>query len=258
MVSYRLRRKLRIACRRTAVFNSAWLLSAALLLWHPQAGAQTATRDAAAPVDHIGTWKCVVYGHPGMGDEQLLLRFTPGGRTEFARPSADAGRPWAPFSNWQIGGKRVLSFTDPRTGREFQADLGRSTLGGTWRTLSLLGGWWCSSVGSVAPDVRSSELPAVNPDALMPPLIPEIMATPLYPSAAIRRGLQGRAVACFFVDAEGMVFAPDFVELSDELFREPTLDALARSKYRRWTAGSESRPACRSYIFRLDPVSSTD
>jgi hypothetical protein len=212
----------------------------------------------APAIDHLGTWKCVLYGHPVLGDEQLLLRFWPDGRAELAHPSADTTRPWSPLSNWHVDKEQVLSFSDPRTGRTFQADLRRSTLGGTWKTLSLVGGWWCSEVGHIATDVQSTQLPAVNTDALMPPLIPEVMATPLYPSVAIRRGLEGRAVACFFVDAEGMVFDPELVELTDEVFRQPTLDALARSKYRRWTAGAESRPACRSYLFRLDPVDPTN
>lgn len=220
------------------------------IAWCGQGRAQ----EANGSVDHIGTWKCVLYGHPAFGDEQQLLRFLPDGRTELARPSADRARPWAYLSTWNVDKRQVLTFSDPRTGRRFEADLTRATLGGTWKTLSLIGGWWCSRVGKVATDVQSTQLASPDDDALMPPLVPAIMATPVYPSAAIRRGLEGRAVACFFVDADGDVTDPEIIELSDELFRGPTLEALTRSKYRRWTAGTERRPACRSYLFRLEPV----
>ena len=220
--------------------------------------ASLAQRTGAMPVpgvDHVGTWKCVLYGHPGLGDERLLLRFSAGGGTDFAPPSADTRRPWRPMSGWQVDSEQVLSFSDPRSGREFQADLTRSTLGGSWRTISLIGGWWCAPVESVVPDVEIIELGARDESTLMPPLIPEVMATPQYPLAAIRRGLQGRSVGCFLVDAEGRVLEPDIVELSDEIFREPTLQALAASRYRRWAAADDSRrPGCRSYIFRLDAV----
>ena len=236
--------------------SRAPLLAGLVIAWCADGYAQPTS--ATPRLDHVGTWKCVLYGHPVFGDEQMLLRFQPDGRTELARPSADTARPWAPLSPWHVDKQHVLTFTDPRTGRTFQADLNRSTLGGTWKTLSLVGGWWCSSVDKIATDVQGTQLPALNSDALMPPLIPEVMATPAYPNVAIRRGLEGRAVACFFVDAEGMVFDPELIELSDEVFRQPTLDALARSKYRRWTAGSESRPACRSYLFRLEPVLDSD
>jgi hypothetical protein len=230
------------------------LVSAALL------GSATGMAQRSRPppepgVQHLGTWKCVLYGHPGLGDERLLIRFHADGRAEFARPSSDARRPWSPLSGWQVDSEQVLSFSDLRSGREFQADLTRSTLGGTWRTVTLLGGWWCAAVESVVADVEVIELGASEDNALMPPLIPEVMATPSYPVAAIRRGLQGRTVGCFFVSADGRVVQPDIVEISDEVFRAPTLEALVDSRYRRWSAADEGqRPGCRSYVFRLDAV----
>ena len=52
----------------------------------------------------------------------------------------------------------------------------------------------------------------------------------------------------------GEIFEPEFVELSDEIFRETSLDALMRSRYQSWDPSSHggARPACRSFIYRLD------
>jgi hypothetical protein len=69
---------------------------------------------------------------------------------------------------------------------------------------------------------------------------------------AIRAAKQGRAVTCFFVDADGYIVQPEVIELSDEIFRAPTLAALERSRYRSWEGGEMLRPGCRSYTFRLD------
>ena len=88
----------------------------------------------------------------------------------------------------------------------------------------------------------------------MPPLIPQRMATPRYPREAIRNAKQGRAVTCFFVDADGVIIDPQIVELSDEVFRAPTLEALERSRYRSLSDGTVARPGCRSFIYRLDSV----
>jgi hypothetical protein len=220
-----------------------------------RAQATVAAADAAAGVDHVGVWKCVVYGHAALVDERILLRFQPDGATDFARPTGGSSRPWAPLSRWAVSPERVLSFRDPRQGREFLADLNRATLGGTWQSRSLLGGWWCVEVESVVTDVEVIELEHSADSDLMPPLLPEVMATPSYPLAAIRRGLEGQSVVCFFVSAAGQVVAPEIVELTDDVFREPTLEALVQSKFRRWGPGEETlRPACRSYVFRLDSV----
>jgi len=94
-------------------------------------------------IDPRDTWTCVLYGNPALGDERVLLSFAPDQSTLMAKPSVDDARPWAPLSRWQVEDE-ILSFRDSRTGRDFQANLRRSTLGGEWRTLNLLGGWWCS------------------------------------------------------------------------------------------------------------------
>jgi hypothetical protein len=88
----------------------------------------------------------------------------------------------------------------------------------------------------------------------MPPLMPLRTATPPYPIQAIRAAKQGRVVACFFVDSSGKIVQPEFVEISDEIFREPTLVALARSQYQGWPETGLLRPGCRTYIYRLDQI----
>ena len=61
-------------------------------------------------------------------------------------------------------------------------------------------------------------------------------------------------MSCFFVDANGYIVQPELIELSDEVFRQPILNALARSRYQAWDDESVLRPGCRSFIFRLDAI----
>jgi NADH-quinone oxidoreductase subunit G len=78
-----------------------------------------------------------------------------------------------------------------------------------------------------------------------------VTATPRYPIEAIRQAKQGRVVTCFLVDAAGSILEPEVIELSDDVFREPTLTALRRSRYEAREADSALRPSCRSYTFTL-------
>ena len=82
------------------------------------------------------------------------------------------------------------------------------------------------------------------------------MATPRYPRQAIREAREGRVVICFEVDPSGQVQAPEFIELSDEIFRATSLDALMTSSYQPLTGSGRNspRPACRSFIYRLDQI----
>ncbi|HEY8520060.1 MAG TPA: hypothetical protein VIN61_08275 [Gammaproteobacteria bacterium] len=211
------------------------------------ATAQAAKRGEL--IDPVGLWRCIVYGHPTHGDERVLLRLSADGGTELAGPGSERNRAWVPLSSWNVE-RHTLTFQDFRTGREFVSDLRRSTLGGRWRTSFLFGGWWCTSMqdqAELVTDARAAELAR-----LMPPLIPERLATPVYPLAAIRAGKEGRAVSCFFVDADGVIIEPEILELTDEVFREPTLRALASSRYRGWSDDSMVRPGCRSFLYRLD------
>ena len=86
------------------------------------------------------------------------------------------------------------------------------------------------------------------------PLVTAVMATPAYPRQAIREAIEGRVVICFEVDRNGEVHNPEFIELSNEIFRAASLDALMGSRYQPWFKRGDQalRPACRSFVYRLD------
>jgi hypothetical protein len=226
-----------------------------IALWLAGALASNAAAGAApldGRLDPIGTWNCVVYGHPALGDERMLFAFAPHGRARVARQdSTGETSKWTPLSPWHVRDDE-LEFSDPRTGRQFHATLDQSTLGGGWRTPSLIGGWWCSVANVPAPEDSDIAAPAT------PPLVPSLTATPSYPLQAIRTAKQGRAVVCFLVDWQGFVAQSEIIELSDEIFRAPTLAAIARSRYEGWDDESALRPGCRSYIFKLDERNADD
>jgi hypothetical protein len=204
----------------------------------------------------VGIWRCVLYGNPTLGDERVLLSFAPDQSASMARMSQTGSPSWAPLSGWSVVDD-MISFSDARSGRQFKADLRRETLGGEWRTLNLLGGWWCVTDDSGAdPGSAVINSPSSGRSEYARQLIPEVMATPTFPVQAIREAREGRVVLCFTVAPSGEVFEPEFVELSDELFRAPSLDALMRSRYQSWDPRTEggSRPACRSFIYRLDYI----
>jgi hypothetical protein len=199
----------------------------------------------AARTDPVGTWSCVVWGHPEFGDERVLLNFAPQGVARLARIEDAATPSWNGLTPW-IMESREMRFSDPRTGRQYTADLRRDNLGGTWRTLTTTGGWWCAvSDVEVVPETTEGRA------AALPPVLPLVTATPRYPIEAIREAKQGRVVTCFLVDAAGSIVEPEIIELSDEVFREPTLSALRRSRYEA-RASDALRPGCRSYTFSLD------
>ena len=203
-------------------------------------------------IDPRGTWNCILYGNPALGDERVLLSFAPDQSTLMAKPSEDEARPWIPLSRWQVE-KDLLSFTDSRSGREFQASLRRSTLGGEWRTLNLLGGWWCSEARENVDLSLFADEQEQSP-AMLVPLVTAVAATPAYPRQAIREAIEGRVVICFEVDSSGEVHNPEFIELSDEIFRAASLDALMSSRYRPWPEPDDAalRPACRSFVYSLE------
>lgn len=220
-------------------------------VWIVVQGVAMRAAAASAGVEPEGVWACLIYGHL-LGDERLLLRFQPDGRTEMARPRADGFRVWMPLSDWTVK-RRKLSFRDPRSEREFESDLGSTTLGGTWNTASMNGGWWCAEL-EWGPEQAADELQRARSPDLMPPLVSEVLAAPRYPRRAIREGREGRAVACFIVDAGGSIHEPALVELSDEIFRDTTLRALQSSSYRGWNGAVKARPGCRAFDYRLDSI----
>ncbi len=215
----------------------------------------SSAQDPDGTVDHLGAWNCVLYGDPAFGDERLQLRFDPDGTTRQARPSEDKARPWAPLSRWQIQDGDLV-FEDSRTGREFKGDLSRTALGGEWRMRMLVGGWWCSRMSEeeVPEDGVLEEVLAGAEDTRR--ISPEVMATPSYPREAIWLGLEGRVLICFGVEPSGDIVEPEVMEVSDELFRAPSLQSLTGSRYQGWDRRRYGgrRPACRSFVYLLDPI----
>jgi len=207
--------------------------------------------SAAGAIDPVGTWSCVVWGHPEFGDERVLFNFAPERVARLARIELDAVPSWSGLTPWVKEG-REMRFSDPRTGRQFTADLRRDNLGGTWRTLTATGGWWCSE-SDVAVIPETTEARA----AALPPILPLVTATPRYPIQAIREAKQGRVVTCFLVNSAGLIVEPEIIELSDEIFREPILVALGRSRYEPRESDT-LRPSCRSYTFSLDRLAQSE
>jgi hypothetical protein len=222
--------------------RSAALATAAACLAIASEGAGA----ARGAIDPVGTWSCVVWGHPEFGDERVLLSFDSGGIARLARVETDIVPAWSGLTPW-VAEEREMRFSDPRTGRQYTADLRRDSLGGSWRTLTATGGWWCAvSDLEAVPETVEERM------AALPPVLPKITATPRYPIEAIRQAKQGRVVTCFLVDATGSIVEPEIIELSDEIFREPILVALSRSRYEARASDSARRPSCRSYTFSLD------
>ncbi|HJR69885.1 MAG TPA: energy transducer TonB, partial [Gammaproteobacteria bacterium] len=172
-----------------------------------------AANAARGDVEPVGTWSCVVWGHPEFGDERVLLNFDAQGVARLARIENDAVPSWSGLTPW-VEDDRAMRFSDPRTGRQYTADLRRDNLGGTWRTLTATGGWWCAAANLTA-------IPETNEEraAALPPVLPLVTSTPRYPIEAIRAARQGRVVTCFLVDAAGSITNPEIIELSHESFR---------------------------------------
>jgi hypothetical protein len=62
-------------------------------------GAETAN-GARGAVDPVGTWSCVVWGHPDFGDERVLFDFTPQGVARLARIETAAVPAWSGLTPW--------------------------------------------------------------------------------------------------------------------------------------------------------------
>lgn len=181
------------------------------------------------------------------------MRLDADGAAALARMTGARTGRWLPLSDWRKRRRRI-EFSDPMSGREFEADLNSASLGGGWKTPRRTGRWWCSRVEAGASAVLLERAAPPEPAEWLPELVPVLIASPRYPLEAIREAKEGRALGCFSVNADGEIVDPELVELSDEIFREPTLAALAGSRYEGWENDSLIRPACRDFMFRLETI----
>lgn len=196
--------------------------------------------------DPVGVWICLMYGEAG--DQRFYLALAADGGTRIARPvEADEGE-WRVLGPWRRSRERSrerIEFADPVNARLFVAEHIGEDLGGTWLGVRDGGGWWCAAAAYAPGD----EPPPAR--GLMELLVPAIMASPSYPLRAIREAREGRTVSCFIVTGNGEIRRPVVLEATDDVFREPTLEAVAGSRYRSWGDDDATLPACRSFIFEL-------
>jgi hypothetical protein len=203
----------------------------------------------AAVGDPVGVWSCVVYGDRIRGDERTILLLAEDGGTFWSVQVGGSLTAWRQLEDWNARGSR-FEFIDPRTRRGYTADLERTSLGGLWVDDGRAGGWWCARRPEPVAAVTDS-LGRSSPELFTPSLVPNVMASPRYPLQAIREAKEGRAVACFIVDANGVVRDPEILEISDDIFVEPTRLAMLRSSYRPSTRVQISRPGCREFAYEL-------
>jgi hypothetical protein len=202
-------------------------------------------------LDPAGIWACVTYGHErGSRDMRFLVHMTAKGTGSFSIQTMRSAGEWVAILPLSPE-RNELAFTESETGRSFTADLTRGTFAGRWSTPVDSGGWWCAQRVTGA-DAAARAVNGSAVEYFVPPLIPDVSATPRYPRDAVRQASEGYAVACFFVDASGTILAPEVVELSHEHFRTPTLIATYASRYRPWPNGTGVRPGCRTYSYQLD------
>lgn len=207
-----------------------------------------------AEVDPVGVWLCLLQEQAGDSgwsrQHRFYLRLTPDGRTWAARGSEARQGRWVSFGEWRRF-RDSVRFADPARRRTFTTHSGLSSLGGQWLDPAGDGGWWwCAAVPSSPTESGPAEPPPVR--RLMGGLVPAIMASPVYPRQAIRQAKEGRAVSCYFVNGSGEIIDPDLIELTDEVFREPILAAVARSRYRERSLDHDVLlPACRTFTFEL-------
>ncbi len=210
-----------------------------------RASAQPARRVARnRRIDPVGVWHCLMFGR--QGDQRFYLALEPEGGARIARVTEALEGRWTALDAWRRVHER-LEIEDRANARWFVADLRAETLGGRWMASIHEGGWWCAPVDGAAPnDARPP--PARG---LMQALVPAIIAGPSYPRQALREAKEGRAVSCFIVDGRGEISRPGFIELTDEIFRDATLGAVSRSRFRSRGDDGAPMPACRSFKYEL-------
>ncbi len=180
-------------------------------------------------------------------EQRFFLRLDVDGRTWMARLAEADDGVWREIGPWRRSRAR-LEFDDRWNDRSFRASISHEELGGVWRSFRDRGGWWCAAT---APPAVAGDAEPPPANRLLQALVPAIMASPSYPRRAIREATEGRAVSCFVVNGTGEILRPAVVESTHDIFREPTLAAVAVSRYRRWGDEHAALPACRSFTFEL-------
>jgi len=215
----------------------------------------TCCNSAASAQDQdqlpAGVWHCLLISSRGVTEQTTLLRFTPHEPVAMATPSEDSIPLWRELSIARYDGSSV-SFRDPGTDQRFEGVFDGEGITGLWRNDHSVGEWWCAPVDAPGMQVVRPRSPEPKRYPFPHPMR---LATPRYPSQAVREGLEGRVVACFKVDSSGKLFEPQILEATNPIFSEPTLVALKQSDFRPWPNGQDQppRPACRTYTFQLEP-----
>lgn len=84
---------------------------------------------------------------------------------------------------------------------------------------------------------------------------PRITVSPEYPKRARRDRIEGEAVVCFTIDADGKIHKARVQESTDRMFHRAALKAIRRSRFE--PAGPHQvqvTKACRIYRFLLEPA----
>lgn len=86
--------------------------------------------------------------------------------------------------------------------------------------------------------------------------IPLVTAFPKYPSIARRERIEGEATVCFRIDERGRVIRPSVRSSSNRIFNRAALRAIRSSSFEPLAPGQTLKRSktCRTYRFRLDPV----
>lgn len=85
---------------------------------------------------------------------------------------------------------------------------------------------------------------------------PAITAFPKYPAIARRDRIEGETIVCFIIDARGKIIRPSILSSTHKIFEKPAMRAIRSSSFEPLAAGEQMATAktCRTYRFRLDPV----
>ena len=80
------------------------------------------------------------------------------------------------------------------------------------------------------------------------------LTAPVYPQTALEKGITGRVVVCFDVDALGLVSNVSVLESSNSLFDRPTIDAIRASLFSPASIEGKSidSTACRIFKYWYD------